>query len=716
MVQDESHLCRVVSHRLGRDGGPGEVAVVGGLEQRPLANLLGEQALHDLRQLDHDLGVQFRVVNPPVGRADGDRAGVVERANSGHLHDGNLAVLGDGKFRPGKLERGIVIAYAQGGRALARDRPTAGDVGEPEQDGFLLLHPRVVDDRHVETFLKFARQEHQRAGSRLEIVALERGALGGCIVHAKDPVGGAGSLDGHDRVGAVHVFTDVEKHIGELQLTVVVPQREIDAIHRFRPGRDETAAIHADDAHLHILRELQLRVVQRDERHLDPVGPGRDDHLATQILVVGDGAGGAVHGQAHGHVPNRAGGHLRATRNHAAAVAAGVLVIAAEPGEALSRQPAGIPLEGVQHTVQRRDVKRPIRPDNCLGQRGAADVDLVLQLALGIDQEQFARRADAKHPLVHIHDGCARRDSQFVLPLQLARLVQGVDFSVCGTEEDVAKHIGDRLAKDHSPGIKGPLLRALLDTDQLVHRPGRRFFAAISAVSISAVSISAVSGRRISRLRLPSGPEINQVLVVHRRGTQHALTWQRVGPQRLAKRIQRMELGIVAGHENGVVGGDRRGGGHPAPRGIGPLDHAVLPDGIHLVIERADVDCAVRPDARGGTLHPGAKRGDPFQRAKGVQCIKFAVAGTDVNGAVQADRRGRRDGAPHLERPLHGSVRVDGIQVPGSGTDIDEAVRPDGRGGDHPGIALEFPLGRAGRHLDLEDHHPLGRPLFVDLR
>ena len=184
----------------------------------------------------------------------------------------------------------------------------------------------------------------------------------------------------------------------------------------------------------------------------------------------------------------------------------------------------------------------------------------------------------------------------------------------------------------------------------------------------------------------------------------------------MAKRIQRVELGIVAGHEDGIIGGNRRGSGHPASRFIGPFDHTVLPDGIHLVIEGTDVDRAVRPDARGGTLHPGAKRGDPLECAKGVQRIQLAVAGTNVNGAVHIDRRGRRDGAAHLERPLHGPVRVDRVQVPGTGTHVDKAVWPDGRRGDHPGIALEFPLGRARRHLDLEDHHPLGWPLLVDFR
>ena len=386
------------------------------------------------------------------------------------------------------------------------------------------------------------------------------------------------------------------------------------------------------------------------------------------------------------------------------------MVIAAEPGEALPRQPAGIPLESVQHAVQRRDIKRPVSAHDRLGQGRAADLNLVLQFAIGVEQEQLARRADANHPLGHKHDGCARRDSQFVLPLQFARLVESVDFSVCGAEEDVAKHIRDRLAKDHSPGIKRPLLHALLDTNQLMQRPGWRL---VTAIAIAPV---AISGRRIDRFRLPGCAKINQILVVHRRGSHHAFAPELKCPQRLAKRIQRVELGVVAGHEDGIVGGDRRGGGHPASRCIRPLDHAVLPDGIHLVIERADVDRAVRSDGRGGTLHTGAKRGDPFQRAKGVHRIEVAVAGADVNGSVQVDRRGRRDGAAHLERPLHGPVRVDGVEASGTGTHVDEAVWPDGRGGDHPGIALEFPLGRARWHFDLKDHHPLGWPLFIDIR
>ena len=158
----------------------------------------------------------------------------------------------------------------------------------------------------------------------------------------------------------------------------------------------------------------------------------------------------------HGYITNRAGGHLRTARYHAATVAARVLIITAEPGVAFSRQPAGIPLERVQHTVQRRDVERPVGAHDRLGQGRAADVDLVLQLALGVDQEQLPDRTDTKHSLRHEHDRSARRHPQFVLPFQLARLVEGVDFSVCGAEEDVARHIRDRLAKDHSPGIKRP--------------------------------------------------------------------------------------------------------------------------------------------------------------------------------------------------------------------------------------------------------------------
>ena len=218
----------------------------------------------------------------------------------------------------------------------------------------------------------------------------------------------------------------------------------------------------------------------------------------------------------------------------------------------------------------------------------------------------------------------------------MARLVDGIDFSVCSAEEYVAKHVDNRLAKDHSPGIKGPLLCALLDTDQLVQRPGWRLVTAVTAISPVAIT-----GRRFGRFRLPGCAKINQILVVYRWGSHHTFASELECPQRLAKRIQGIELGVVAGHKDGVVGGNRRGGGHPAAGLKGPLDHTVLPHCIHLVIKRADVDGAVRADARRGTLHTGAKRGDPFQCAKGVQRIEFAVAGADVNGSVQVDSRRR---------------------------------------------------------------------------
>ena len=128
---------------------------------------------------------------------------------------------------------------------------------------------------------------------------------------------------------------------------------------------------------MHIFSELQLRIIKRDERHLDPVGACRDDDRATEILEVGDRARSAIDGQVHRHVPHRAGGHFRATRHDTTAVTAGVLIIATEPGIALSRQPTGVALEGMQHTVQRRNIKRPILPNDRLGQRGSADINIV---------------------------------------------------------------------------------------------------------------------------------------------------------------------------------------------------------------------------------------------------------------------------------------------------------------------------------------------------
>ena len=56
-----------------------------------------------------------------------------------------------------------------------------------------------------------------------------------------------------------------------------------------------------------------------------------------------------------------------------------------------------------------------------------------------------------------------------------------------------------------------------------------------------------------------------------------------------------------------------------------------------------------------------------------------------------------------------------GVKTTGTGTEINMPVRPDGWGGNHPGVTLEFPLGSTGRHLDLEDHRSLGRPILIHL-
>ena len=386
MVQHKPHLCGIVSHRLGRNDDLCEFTLVISIKLFPFTDIVREHASHDVVEVGRNLPIQFRVMNPPIGRADGDRRWVIQCAHTFHLHNGNPAVFRHGKLRSGKRERRVVILDAQSGRALAGNRPAAGHIGKMQQNGFFLLHPGVVHDGHLEALLEFPRQKDQGAGDRLVIVPLIRGAIGGGVIHAQNPVGWACTLDGHDRVRSQHIFTDIKVHVGELKLAVVIPYDKLDLVpaHFTSLGirHNIAAPVHSKNPNLNILRELQLGIVQRNKRHLDSVDPCRDDHFAPQILVVGNGTGCAVHPKVHGYITNRTSGHHRSAGHHTAAITTGVLIIATKPGEALFRQTSGITLERVQHAVQRRDVERPVGPDDRLRQRGATDIDLIEQFTV----------------------------------------------------------------------------------------------------------------------------------------------------------------------------------------------------------------------------------------------------------------------------------------------------------------------------------------------
>ena len=211
-------------------------------------------------------------MNTTIGRADGDRRWVIQCAHPFYLHNGNFAVFRHSKLRPGKRERRVVILDAQSGRALAGNRPAAGHIGKMQQNGFLLLHPGVVHDGHLEALLEFPRQEDQGAGNRLVIIPLVRGAIGGGVIHAQNPVGGASALDGHDRVRSQHIFTDIKVHVGKLKLAVVVPYDKLDLVLAHFSGfgvRHNIAAPgHSKNLNLHILDELQLGIIQRNKRYL----------------------------------------------------------------------------------------------------------------------------------------------------------------------------------------------------------------------------------------------------------------------------------------------------------------------------------------------------------------------------------------------------------------------------------------------------------------
>ena len=125
--------------------------------------------------------------------------------------------------------------------------------------------------------------------------------------------------------------------------------------------------------------ELKLRIVQRNEHHLQPVGASRNHHLATEILKVRDCTGGAGHVQVDHHVTHRPGQHDRPTRLDARTVATRVLIVPTKSCKALVRQTAVVALVGVQHTIQRWHIQRAVRPDDRLGQRGLTHLDVVQQ-------------------------------------------------------------------------------------------------------------------------------------------------------------------------------------------------------------------------------------------------------------------------------------------------------------------------------------------------
>ena len=128
--EDKTHQCRVFIHRLRGDGRPGVLPVMRGGNQGPLAHILGEHSLHDIRQLGQDLGIHVRVVYPAVGCPDGDCARVIKRTNPAHLHDGHLAIFRHRKLRRGKLECRVVIPNTKRRGALPGHRPTSRDIGE----------------------------------------------------------------------------------------------------------------------------------------------------------------------------------------------------------------------------------------------------------------------------------------------------------------------------------------------------------------------------------------------------------------------------------------------------------------------------------------------------------------------------------------------------------------------------------------------------------
>ena len=84
----------------------------------------------------------------------------------------------------------------------------------------------------------------------------------------------------------------------------------------------------------------------------------------------------------------------------------------------------------------------------------------------------------------------------------------------------------------------------------------------------------------------------------------------------------------------------------------------------------------------------------PLLRAVRVNGIKIIIIRPDIDGAIRPDGRGRCSSTSDIQRPLFGTIRVDGIethhidQLP----EKDGAVRPDDRGAANAIPGEERPL------------------------
>ena len=175
---------------------------------------------------------------------------------------------------------------------MTGQRPTACDIREIQQNGFLLFNPRIIHDWNLKALFQFPRQEDERARNRLVVISLERRAIRGGIVHTLNTIWRTGALHPHHGVGTTNILADIKEHVGKLKLAVVVIQHKLDLVLArnagFRIRLNIAAAFHAKNLDLDIFLELKLRIVKRYEHHLKPVGASRNHHPTSEILEVRD--------------------------------------------------------------------------------------------------------------------------------------------------------------------------------------------------------------------------------------------------------------------------------------------------------------------------------------------------------------------------------------------------------------------------------------------
>ena len=168
----------------------------------------------------------------------------------------------------------------------------------------------------------------------------------------------------------------------------------------------------------------------------------------------------------------------------------------------------------------------------------------------------------------------------------------------------------------------------------------------------------------VERIEFPiDRPHIHRTVGPHDRGRLNQIT-RVVGPlDQSGFREDGTHPTIVRAKNNRAIAPHCGAGKNRAAHTHTPLHRAIRIHGIKILIKAPEIYRAVRTDGRRRlNLAPGFKL--PFNgTVLRSECVQETVIRTDVNGTVDVDRRGRRDGRQRLDLPLLGTIGIDRINA-----------------------------------------------------